>query len=258
MTAPPLSFEPDPEARAAQRIAAAHWLVEMGLEVAEAVRRRALAQIERDIAEAEAGGAAPVEDMAPKGRRDDPLAAVDRVARMVRLSLALAARLDGDEPVRRARARDDDTAEREAQADARRRAREADAAAARHEISRLEEAAVEVVAQGLVRAGADEAELHERIEEVRERLDEGEWEFDFGERHFGAVVASLFEAIEIAPDWSIWAGEPWAIEEAQINALGSPYGRGGAAWVGAGGDAAEEELAEEPVRVPVAADGSSP
>src|SRR5471030_540290 len=109
----PLQFEiaPDPEAnpeaRAGRRIAMAHRLAEMAMVLAEAVHRRALAQVERDIEAAESGEAVSAEDAPPKGRRDDPLAAVDRIARTVRLSLALAARLDGDEPVRRTRARAD-------------------------------------------------------------------------------------------------------------------------------------------------------
>ncbi|MFI4936824.1 MAG: hypothetical protein ACHP7N_19645, partial [Caulobacterales bacterium] len=254
----PSQFEtpPDPEARAARRIAVAHRLGEMGLALAEAAQRRALALMERDIAAAESGEADAVG--APKGRRDDPMLAAERMARMVRLSLALAARLDSDEPVRRTRARADAAAEREAQAEARRREGEARRAAEQDEAFRLQDTVVEVVARGLLRAGADEVELHERSEEVRERLSEGEWEFDLDERHFGAVVASLYEAMGIAPDWSVWADEPWAVEEAKINALGSPYAAGGAAWVGAGDDAPPGEPTEEAAREPVAADGSSP
>ena len=103
----PAQFEiaPDPEARAARRIAVAHQLVEMGLALAEAAQQRALAQIARDIAAAQAGEA---EDGAAKGRREDPVAAAERAARAVRLSLALAARLDSDEPVRRGRLRGDE------------------------------------------------------------------------------------------------------------------------------------------------------
>ena len=252
----PLPFEPDPEARAARRIAVAHRQVEMALEIAEAVQRLAMARIERDIAAAEAGEAAPADDAGAKGRRDDPVAAVERAGRAVRLSLALAARLDSDEPVRRARVRSDTAAERQAMAEARDRERQADSAAAWDETFQLQDKAIEVVTQGLLRAGLDEVELHERTDEARERLGEDEWEFDLDERHFGAVIASLFEALEFKPDWSIWASEPWAVEEAQINALGSPYATGGAAWVAREGG---EDPPDQAVnREPVAADGSSP
>ena len=244
----PSQFKIDPEARAARRIAAAHRLVEMGMELAEAAQRLALARMERQIAAAEAGEADA--DAGPASRRSDPVAAVERIARTVRLSLALAARLDGDEPVRRARMRSDAAAELEIQKEAQRREREAQHAAAQDERFRREESVIAVVTKALLLDGADEAELHEGVGEARERLNEGEWEFDLDERHFGAVVASLFEALEIKPDWSVWAQEPWAIEEARINALGSPYARGGAAWV----EAERETAADEPV----AADGSSP
>jgi hypothetical protein len=247
-------LEPDPEARAARRIAVAHRLVELGLELAEAAQRLALARMEREIAAVEAGEAVADADAAVKGRRDDPVAAVERIGRTVRLSLALAARLDSDEPVRRSRVRADAAAEREAQAEARRREDEAGRAAAQEEAFQLEDTVVEVVARGLLRAGVGEVELHERSEEVLERLSEGEWEFDLDQRHFGAVIASLFEAMGIVPDWSVWADEPWATREAQINALGSPYARDGAAWAKAGGDDPPDAVAREPV----SADGSSP
>ena len=260
MTAQPLSsqftIEPDPEAnpeaRAARRIAVAHRLVEMGLELAEAAQRLALARMEREIAAAEAGAADEAE--APASRRSDPMVAAERMARMVRLSLALAARLDSDEPVRRARMRSDAAAGREAEKDARRRAMEDRWAAAAAEKDRLREIVVEVAAQALEQIGAEEDEILERVEEFHERLHEGEREYDVCERSIGAVVASLCAAMEIEPDWSAWAEEDWAIEEAQTNARGSPYAKGGAAWAIRGDD----EPPEEPLSELVAADGSSP
>jgi len=257
MIAQPLPSQPAPEAYAARRIAVAHRLVEMTLEVAEAAQRRALALMEREIAAAEAGEAAPAEDTAPKGRRDDPVAAVERATRSVRLSLALAARLDGDEPVRKARVRTEAAAEREAEADARRRAQEAKALAEFIETASRNEIVVDAAAQAFERAGLEDDEIDERTQEVSERLNEGEWEFDVCERPIGAVLAAVLQDQEIAAIWSLWAGEDWAIEEAATDAEGSPYARGGAAWVRAGGGPSTAPP-EEPAREPVAADGSSP
>ena len=260
MTVHPLAFEPDPEARAARRIAVAHRQVEMALEVAEAVQRRALAQIERDIAAAEAGEAgvadAAFTDAGPaKGRRDDPVAAVERAGRAVRLSLALAARLDSDEPVRRARVRSDAAAERQAAADAKRRADEERWRAAADEEADLQEIVVEAATRVLRRVCADEDEVREQIVEFCERMNEDEREFDVLERPVGAVLAALFETMEITPDWSAWAAEPWAVEEARTNAAGSPYAAGGAAWVREGG---EDPPGGAPAADLVGAHGSSP
>ena len=251
-----LDPEVNPEARAARRIAVAHRLVEMGLEVAEAVQRRALAQMAD-----EAEGQDADDGEAAKGRRTDPVAAVERVARTVRLSLALAARLDGDEPVRRARARSDEAAEREAEAEARKRAREAREHAELVHAARREDMVFEVLEATLKAEGLDREDVHERAVEINERVAESmsdrEWEYDYVRRPVGAVIAKLCEDFGLEPDWSLWAEEAWAIEEAQTNAEGSPYAEGGAAWVSEG-DEPPDEGGEEPVGEPVPTDGSSP
>ncbi len=225
-----LDPEANPEARAARRIAVAHRLVEMGLEVAEAVQRRALAQ----LADAAAGEDADDGEGA-KGRRTDPVAAVERVARTVRLSLALAARLDSDEPVRRARVRSDAAAERDVEAEARKRAREAEQAAERARERLREDKVLEVLEATLKASGLDGGEVCERVVEIEDRmaeaLSEREWEYDYLRRPVGAVIARLCEDYDLEPDWSLWAGEAWAIEEAATNAEGSPYAEGGVAWV---------------------------
>jgi hypothetical protein len=253
------SFEPDPEARAARRIAVAHRLVEMGLEAAEAVQRLAMAQIARDIEAAEAGEAASDGDAAARGRREDPVAAIERAARTVRLSLALAARLDGEEPVRRAQARGEAKARREAEKAAEAEAHFEAYHAILFEEAEREETVVEAVAEALERAGVGEKQVIARLDAVRERLDEGEWELDVAERPIGAVLAALCEVMDIDADWSVWAGTAWAIEEAQTNARGSPYAAGGAAWVKP--PAASEPLDAPPEEAdsdPVLSDGSSP
>jgi hypothetical protein len=253
-----LDPEANPEARAARRIAVAHRLVEMGLEVAEAVQRRALAQLaaEAEGQDADDGEAATCE--APRGRRTDPVAAVERIARTVRLSLALAARLDSDEPVRRARARSDEAAERDAEAEARKRAREAREFAELVHAAQREDMVFEVLEATLKAEGLDRDDVHERAVEISERvaesLSEREWEYDYVRRPVGAVIARLCEDFGLEPDWSLWADQAWAIEEAATNAEGSPYAEGGAAWV----ERAASEPADSPPEEPVSANGSSP
>ena len=256
----PSQFEiaPDPEARAARRIAVAHQLVEMGLALAETAQRRALACMEQQIAAAEAGDVDAA--LTPTRRQDDPVAAAERAARAVRLSLALAARLDSDEPVRRGRLRADAAAEREAEKAAQRRALfdmpiEPSRAEARVET------VVDLTGQALDMAGLDEDEVDQRIETIEERLYEGEWEIDIFKQPIGAMVAQLCAELGVEPDWSVWEDQPWAIKEARTNAEGSPYAEGGAAWVDrddADADAPPEEPAEEGVGEPVSTPGSSP
>ena len=84
------------------------------------------------------------------------------------------------------------------------------------------------------RAARRIAVAHRLVEmglEVAEALSEREWEYDYLRRPVGAVIARLCEDYDLEPDWSLWAGEAWAIEEAATNAEGSPYAEGGVAWV---------------------------
>ncbi len=260
----PSQFEtaPDPETRAARRIALAHRLAERAMELAEAAQRLALARIERQIAALEAGEVDAAEDEAAKGRRSDPVATAERMARTVRLSLALAARLDGDEPVRRARGRSDAVAEREAEAEARKRAREAREHAELVHAARREDMVFEVLEATLKAEGLDRDDVHERAVEINERVAESmadrEWEYDYVRRPVGAVIAKLCEDFGLEPDWSLWADQAWAIEEAATNAEGSPYAAGGAAWVKAQASEPPGEPQAEPASEPVPADGSSP
>jgi hypothetical protein len=251
MTAQIHHFGTDPDTRAERRIAVAHRLVEMTLEAAEAVQRLALAQIEQAIA---APHLAPA-PAAPRGRPADPMAAVERAGRSVRLSLALAARLDGEEPLRQARARNEAEALREAQAEDRRREADAARAAERMAEDALEARVFEVVEATLEASGMDAETLETRVAEISERMHEGEWEYDYVRRPIGAVIATICADLEIDPDWSLWADTDWAVEEARTAATGSPYAPGGAAW---GGGAAASGPAEAAVREPVAADGASP
>jgi len=122
-------------------------------------------------------------------------------------------------------------------------------------VDALEARVFEVVEATLEASGMDAETLEERVAEIAERMREGEWEYDYVERPIGAVIAAICEDLDIKPDWLAWADTDWAIEEAATAAPGSPYALGGAAW---GEAAATNGPAEEPVREPVAADGSSP
>ena len=254
------AFEPDLDARAARRLAVARRITEMALAVAEAVQRLALARLEAEIAavgRADDGEAA--EAAAPKGRGDDPVARSDRALRMVRLSLALEARLEADEPARRAGVRADEAAARQAAAEAKHRAIQAITTAEAEFLADREDMVVDVLTATLQTSGLGGQAVRDRRERLAERLNEtaAEWEYDYTERAVGAVIAKLAEDLDITVDWSLWTDTAWAMEEAAANAEGSPYAAGGAAWVQAA-DAGANDPPDDGVRQPVPADGSSP
>ena len=251
------AFEPDRDARAARRLAVAQRLTDMALEISEAVQRLALARLEAEIAAVGAAGESEaVEAPAPASRQDDPVARIDRALRMARLSLALEARLERDEPARRAGVRADDAAARQEAIDARRRANQAFLDAQADDEADREELVMEVLTATLQASGLGGQEIRDRGERLRERLNEteDEWEYDYTERPIGAVIAKLAEDLDVTVTWSLWADTAWALDEAVTNAEGSPYAAGGAAWVQAGG----EDPPDDGACKPVPADGSSP
>jgi hypothetical protein len=130
--------------------------------------------------------------------------AFTRMARTVRQTLALEARLR-----QQAEARD-------LRLDAERRTRAHQAANNQRKL-RVAEIAREAIETG----GADDcvgavlAELYERL---------GDDEVDFTDRPIGALVAKICRDLGVRPDWNRWATEAWAVDEALARAPGSPYG----------------------------------
>jgi|SRR5580658_2019848 hypothetical protein len=60
--------------------------------------------------------------------------------------------------------------------------------------------------------------------DLRERLDDEEGFEDFiGDRPLGAIIAAICKDLGVAVDWSLWAEEDWAVEEARTKPPGSPY-----------------------------------
>jgi hypothetical protein len=169
-----------------------------------------LAEIGMQIARtlpAQAAALAPSDDPAVAGQ---VALTFSRVARAVRQTLALEARLrrdlkDGLGALR---------AERKAQADAAR----AEALAAR----RL----------GLRRAGRqaiadhqpvfEQGGLSDRLDERIEDLGDDEALLD---RPFSTVLCEIFDALGVIADWTIWRDEPWAVAEVRDRPPGSQFAR---------------------------------
>jgi len=46
---------------------------------------------------------------------------------------------------------------------------------------------------------------------------------DYADRPVGEVLAQVFKALGLTPDWRLWANEDWAVAETQARPPGSPY-----------------------------------
>jgi hypothetical protein len=172
-SAEPISADPSSD-RAERRLRILQELAEIGMDLARAVRTRALAA-------------------------KDPAAAVDlglsfsRIARAVRQTLALEARL----------AEERDARDRRTQAEHARRRGLQRKAVVRHAVEQ---------AIGAETDGTDREDL---LDDLHERF-EYEDELRFADRPISEHVARICRDLGVTPDRSLWAGEDWAIEEANL------------------------------------------
>jgi hypothetical protein len=194
---------PDPAVlRAERRLRILEKLAQMEMELAEALQRQAIAA---------ANPTPPAEPDAAAGRgaapqtADDLSAAFARIARSLRLTLALQAR--AEEQLRALLAGEAAKVEvRRAEA-SRREAEEAGARSDRHrnEVERLVREAAE-------REVEDEAALEGVLEALEERLDDDEAYWDLDRMTLREAVERLCGDLELAPDWSLWEGGGWTPE----------------------------------------------
>jgi hypothetical protein len=149
-----------------------------------------------------------------------------RLSRAVRMTLAMEARVVAEHLERLAEA---DEAEADAEdAEAQEAveaetAREADA-----EQERLDDyrrAVQRVVEETLGEDDAEPQDVYEQVREARENLENGDDYQDFQDRPVGETIARICADLGLTPDWSRWAQEPWAVEEARDKPAGSPYAR---------------------------------
>lgn len=173
-SAPPSDPSPD---RAALRLAMLHELAEIGMRLARGVERRA---------------------EAPDAAKGDLGLVFSRIARAVRQTLALEARLEGEVE---ARVREEQ-AIREDQL----------ARAARAPIDRRCKLVRRAVGQA-IEADANESDFEQLFEDLDEQLADREDEDDFLDRPVSELVARICKDLGVAVDWSLWEDEDWAIEE---------------------------------------------
>jgi hypothetical protein len=163
-------------------------LAEIGMKLARAMGDQALAVASED---------------ATSPRAAELSLAFTQVARAVRQTLALEARLNHQAETAHRRAQ---TERRAAEADAFRERRRAQA------VRMVQHAIEDEVAEPHVQHHLDC--LHERLADPRE---------DLTGRPLGAVVAGICRQLGLDPDWSHWQDEDWALEEGRTEAFGSPY-----------------------------------
>ena len=71
----------------------------------------------------------------------------------------------------------------------------------------------------------DGRDTEARIDHLYERLQDEDEMVRFGALSIGKNVARLCREIGLKPNWALWRDEDWAIEEAEAETPGSPYGR---------------------------------
>ncbi|HEY1928185.1 MAG TPA: hypothetical protein VGG92_12035 [Caulobacteraceae bacterium] len=200
-----LAEAPDPAVlRAELRLQVLQEVVQIGMRVARALERVTLA-----AAEAVDPAATPDAAEAPDSRAPSPVtiafgasAALDRISRSVRLTVALEAR--AEEQLRALLA--GEAAEVEARRVAQRK-RAADEAAAQ---SRRRRDTVEVlVVEAAEREVEDEGALWGVMGALEQRLDEDEAYQDLEQAPLRETVERLCIDLELTPDWSLWEGEGW-------------------------------------------------
>jgi hypothetical protein len=191
------------------------------LSVARAEEQVALARAAQAMNAAEAG--VPPAPGSRPAQRDgaDPALSISRIARALRLTLAMENQLYDDlaaEPVAPAKSPAAPKPEPSAE-DARR-----EAAGIRGCI--LGSTIVPVVEQAIQDAEdpeGDGSDTERRLDHLHERLVDEDEIVSFGTLPIGASIARICADLGLTPDWSLWEDEDWAIEEARTDAPGSPY-----------------------------------
>jgi hypothetical protein len=188
--------------RAERRLRMLENLAQLEMELAEALQRQAIAAAdptppaEPDLASASVPGAAP------RQTADDLSAAFARIARSLRLTLALQAR--AEEQLRALLAGEAAKVEVR-RAEASRRATEEARARSEHHRNEVER----LVCEAAEREAEDEQALKSVLEALEERLADDEAYWDLDQIPLPEAVERLCADLELTPDWSRWQGEGW-------------------------------------------------
>jgi hypothetical protein len=81
-----------------------------------------------------------------------------------------------------------------------------------------------IVGEAIDRQPGSEETRESIRNDLRERLDDEEsFEDLIGDRPLGAIIAGICKDLGVEVEWSLWADEDWAIEEARTKPPDSPY-----------------------------------
>jgi hypothetical protein len=227
----PEAQNPDPATAQAERLAVwAREMGEMGMDMARAVHRRTMAEAERAD-----------DPDAPPPMRGDPGLTFARLCRAVRMAMTLEMRVAHDETARFAAA-----AEAAAEIEEARRQRVIDLARAeKTRIQDREETVIDVAQEIMRDEGWSKTDISAQSEDLRDQLLDNEGYAGAFDRSIGETIALICADLGITPDWSQWAREDWAREEARDGAAGSPYGD--PAFAAAADDDEDDEEEDEDV-----------
>jgi hypothetical protein len=194
--ASPETRAPDPfEARAQRHGRMLAELAEIGMEIARALKTRALSQDEA-VDPGEVG------------------LAFSRVAKAVRQSLMLEEKLAQDRQASVAAAEALAAQQRE-QAAQIAEDRQVEGFERKTQVRDIVEEVIEEVHDG---------RDHERLRDaLHEHLEGLEDEADLLDRPISQTVSAICEALNLTPDWSFWQDQDWALDEAEDDVKGSPY-----------------------------------
>jgi hypothetical protein len=174
-------------------------LARMGMELARAVHRQGVAPAEQAS-----------EQPAPEPAAEAALA-FSRIAKTVRQCLALEARV-ADQQRRRELGEIDQAGELLKQS------RSYLLGAKRRQVKRAVADAIESEAESGGIYPSDAERLFDRLDErIEDEVD------DLDDRPVGELIERLCRKLGVAPDWTRWQGEDWAVEEIADKPKGSPY-----------------------------------
>jgi hypothetical protein len=176
-------------------------LAELGLDIARAVARQAASQTPGEAFPE----TLPATTRAPQVVKGDVSLAYARVARAVRLTIALQSRLLQDLQAL------DEVAERHLHG-------------GRSNAARERKARIRRILRRVIDAEVGEAADGDRLAgEVRERLEHDDIYGDVLARPVGELVAMICRDLGLSPDWVRLAEEAWAQDEIEGGQAGSPF-----------------------------------
>ena len=179
-------------------------LAEIAMTMARAVGRQVAAEPE-----------AAAEPAAESAGTANPGLVLTRIARCVRQTVALEAKLTADYRawVRKSAAERAaalaEQAERAAAAEARKRERK--------------KAQVERAAKTVIEGATRPDDYHPRLRDVKEWLWDSDDDADFADRPIGEIIARICDDLHIPFDVKKWENESWAREERRTKPPGSPF-----------------------------------